>query len=434
MWVQKKNVVQGSYEQVVRWAFGGSGAFTVLLQSPQFLGKTLTSWAKAWVCLIPWLLLWALFSHRVITNKEHRLEICLSGAVLLLAFLNVFCSDNARESYYSIIGFLSSGIIVFWTSLLLVRDEPQRHWFTRLCFLLLAVVVVVDGLFFLAQGGGSPYFVSLFTGNPIPEGTLIILLSLGPLGLMGDAETKWKAVGWLLLLLGFVLILLTERRGTVVAATVMLLAWVFHRQPRWGGVLLAGFLALAVILPFRGWAPFKPLDQNVPSHFNILHRLELYPFAWHVFRGHPLLGIGFRPHNLDSYLAGYQQHNKELANFASTVKEKTTLDNMYLTACVELGSLMTFVYVGLIGTIIVRYLRRIKLKSDLRRDEWVRLLPLVGLMVHSFTYDSLTYPQINWLFHAQLGILAGFQSPWQKGRDLDHFGKKFDDVGNLLKK
>jgi hypothetical protein len=81
---------------------------------------------------------------------------------------------------------------------------------------------------------------------------------------------------------------------------------------------------------------------------------------------------------------------------------------MFITAFVELGTLMTLAYLGLISYVIVNYWQNMRSFSPNHKAPFIPLLPLIGLAIHSLTYDSLIFPQINWLFHVQLGILAGY--------------------------
>ena len=157
------------------------------------------------------------------------------------------------------------------------------------------------------------------------------------------------------------------------------------------------------------------LDENIPYHNSILHRLELYPFSLHIYQKHPFLGTGLRAFSHESYLIDYEVHNKSLDTFNETVIKLQTFDNMILTGLVELGSIMTICYLGLILYIIVRYCRITQPFSLNHKKEFVLLLPLLGLAIHSMTYDSLMFPQINWLFHVQLGILAGFSQAEPQG-------------------
>jgi O-antigen ligase len=237
---------------------------------------------------------------------------------------------------------------------------------------------------------------------------MVILLAAGPIRLLLSESAKQKIIGWLLISSALILILLTHKRGTFLAVAAMILVWLTYRLPRLGYLVVAVFLGVLLIFTYRGLQASRSLAPDHPSRVSKLHRLELYSFALHVYKKHPLVGIGLRPHTHETYLLDYQPQHPEVTNFASEVKQLQTFDNLLVTAVVELGSLMTLVYLGLIVFIVVNYRRQVRSLADSRGRDFFRLLPLVGLAVHSLTYDSLLFPPINWLFHVQLGILAGF--------------------------
>jgi hypothetical protein len=108
------------------------------------------------------------------------------------------------------------------------------------------------------------------------------------------------------------------------------------------------------------------------------------------------------------YLKGYQQLNQNLTDFPQSVAKLQTFDNLVLTGFVELGSLMTLSYLGLVLFIVARYIRALRSSPATGVTDWYRLLVLFGLAIHSMSYDSLLFPPINWLFHVQLGIMAGY--------------------------
>ena len=124
----------------------------------------------------------------------------------------------------------------------------------------------------------------------------------------------------------------------------------------------------------------------------------------------PLMGIGLRPFTHEKYLTDYQLHNQDLREFPQAVATLQTFDNMLLTAMVELGSLMTLLYLVLIVGIVVRYCRKLWSSPEPSILGWYRLLVLFGFAIHSLSYDSLLFPSVNWLFHVQLGIMAGYQA------------------------
>jgi hypothetical protein len=86
---------------------------------------------------------------------------------------------------------------------------------------------------------------------------------------------------------------------------------------------------------------------------------------------------------------------------------------MLITAGVELGSLMTLVYLGLVMGIGLKYGRKLWSSPESSGLGWYRALVLLGFAIHSLSYDSLLFPSVNWLFHAQVGIMAGYQAPGQ---------------------
>ena len=83
---------------------------------------------------------------------------------------------------------------------------------------------------------------------------------------------------------------------------------------------------------------------------------------------------------------------------------------MLLTGLVEFGTVMTLFYLGLAIFILTKYCRRLRSWPESSPLDWYRVLVLLGFAIHSLTYDSLLFPPINWLFHVQVGIMAGYQA------------------------
>ena len=169
-------------------------------------------------------------------------------------------------------------------------------------------------------------------------------------------------------------------------------------------------MAIALILPLEAKRQFARLDPKIPHYVSILHRLELYNFALHVWKTHPLMGIGLRPFTHEKYLPDYQLHNQELHDFPQAIATLQTLDNMLLTGLVEFGTVMTLFYLALVILILVRYCRRLRSSPESSPLDWYRVLVLLGFAIHSLTYDSLLFPPVNWLFHVQVGIMAGYHA------------------------
>jgi O-antigen ligase len=292
----------------------------------------------------------------------------------------------------------------------LLTDRRRRLVFDSCCAGALAVIASAEIILWLVRGPYGPEVFQIFAADPIPLGTVIILLSPGPLHLILSKNPPAKWLGGLLLLLGGLLIFFTHKRGTWVAVAAMLALGLIYLARRKKSLLLLTLLLMALILSFQTQRLIARFDTTTPRYISILDRLEAYNFALHIWKSHPFMGIGLRSYTHAQYLHDYQTHNDQLPGFPYTVAKLQTFDNMLLTAWVELGTAMTVLYLGLVLYILIRYGRKLWSGPESSPLDWYRVLVLLGVAIHSLSYDSLLVPPVNWLFHVQLGIMAGFQA------------------------
>jgi O-antigen ligase len=354
------------------------------------------------IYIFPWFMLWVFLFYDVVLSKQHRIEIIMMTIIMILGIINVYLSDYIYLSFISMRIFILSGIVQLWTSMLIIADDSSRKimYFISCCWLF--ILTSIEIINYLITGSDL-----LFMSNPIPIGTFVILLMFGPLYILVSGQKIMKFISAVLIIMGLILIIVANKRGTYLAIAGMVLAWIYYRYMRKSiYAIIASIICLTIIV--IGSKYFKTLNKEIPNHFTILHRLELYPFALHIYQKHPFFGTGLRAFSHESYLGDYQINNKSLDIFNQTVIQLQTFDNMALTGFVELGSIMAICYLGLIFFIVYRYCRNTQPFSLNNKKEFVLLLPLLGLAIHSMTYDCLMFPQINWLFHVQLGILGGF--------------------------
>jgi O-antigen ligase len=306
--------------------------------------------------------------------------------------------------------FLLTGILALWASMFLITDSNRRRVFDWFCCACLVIIVPIELIIRGMRGANGPGVFEVFILNPIPLGTLVILLSPGFLRLLLSPHFKVKIGGWLLFSLGAALLLYTTKRGSLLAVLVMLLGLMFLWGRRLRYLACIVVLAVGLLMVFQGRRVVACLDPHIPTQFTILNRLELYPFALHIWQHHPVMGIGLRPFTHQKYLADYKQRNQKLQDFPKTVTDLQTFDNMILTGFVELGTIITLLYLILAIFIIVRYYRAVRASPDSAIMDWYRVLVLLGFAIHSLSYDSLLFPPVSWLFHVQLGLMAGYQS------------------------
>jgi hypothetical protein len=394
--------------QLAFYSLLGSGAYIILLWSPNILGTHITFYTQVVIFIFPWLMLWLAYSWQVITRKEHRLEIILMVSIIILGVVNTSLHGSGLRSIDNMRTFLLTGIFALWASLFLINNPYRRQIFDWFCAGALGVIILVEMIFYLTAEHHAPGVLQIFVLHPIPLGTLLILLSSGPARLIVSKNSTAKLLGCLLVLLGGSLIFLTHKRGTLLALAAMLAVCMLYLVRRRKYLVISICLAIALILPLEAQRRFARLDPNISRHAAILHRLELYNFALHIWKTHPFMGIGLRSFTHAQYLSDYHLHNPELHEFPQAVASLQTLDNMLLTALVEFGTVMTLVYFGLLMVILAKYGRRLRSRPESSPLDWYRVLVLLGFAIHSLTYDSLLFPPINWLFHVQVGILAGY--------------------------
>ena len=394
--------------QLAFYSLLGSGAYIILLWSPNIFGGHLSFWTQIFIYIFPWLMLWLAYSWQVITEREHRLEIILMVSIIILGVVNTSLSGFLAKSIDSMRTFLLTGLFALWASMFLVNDPRRRQVCDWFCAGALGVIILVEMIVYVAQAKYGWGGFQVFVLHPIPLGTLIILLSSGAVRLIVSKNSTAKLLGWLLVLLGGSLIFLAHKRGTWLALAIMLAVWMLYLVRRRKYLLISICLAIALILPLEAQRRFARLDPNIGRHAAVLHRLELYNFALHIWKTHPFMGIGLRSFTHAQYLPDYHLRNQALHEFPQAVANLQTLDNLFLTSLVELGSIMTLFYLGLVILILAKYCRRLRSFPESSPLDWYRVLVVLGFAIHSLTYDSLLFPPINWLFHVQVGVMAGY--------------------------
>jgi O-antigen ligase len=400
---------QSFLNQLAFYSLLGSGAFIILLWSPNVLGNHLGRWTKVIIYGFPWLMLCLTYRQQVFTNRQHRLEIILIISIIILGIVNVSLSDSVSNSLGPMRTFLLTGILALWVSMFLLTGQHRRAVFDWLCCGFLVIIVSTETAIWLIRGKYGTGVFQIFTNHPIPLGTLLILLSPGPIYLLTSRKPRFKVAGGLLLLASAFLIFLTHKRGTWIAVAAMLALGMIYLARRYRYLVIAVVLAMAVIVPLQAKRLIDRLNPKVAHDVSILDRLEFYNFAFHIWKIHPIMGTGLRSFSQGRYLHGYQVHNKELHNFPQAVTTVHTFDNMLLTGFVELGTVMTILYFALIIFIVGRFGRRLWSGLESSSLGWYRLLVLLGFAIHSLSYDSLLIPPVSWVFHVQLGLMAGYQ-------------------------
>ena len=111
-----------------------------------------------------------------------------------------------------------SGIIVFSVTYFLFSSTQAQKLFFALCTLCFCIIVTYRLIDFFRQVSEHKVTTLLFSSNPISAGSLLILLSTGPLILFEQARTrkeKLLLITWLLL--GILVLIIIGKRGPILA-------------------------------------------------------------------------------------------------------------------------------------------------------------------------------------------------------------------------
>ena len=276
--------------QLAFYSLLGSGAYIIILWSPNVMGGLFSRYTQSIIFLFPWLMLCLAYSWQVIADREHRLKIILIVSIIILGVVNTFLSDSASNSINSMRNFLLTGIFALWVSMFLLNDPRRRQVFDWFCAGALAVIILVEMTVYVIRGKYGPGVFQVFAFHLIPLGTLIILLSPGPVRLIVAKNSAAKLLGWLLVLSGASLIFLTHKRGTWLALAAMLAVGMIYLVRRQKYLVISICLIVALILPLQVKHRLARLDPNIGHYLSILNRLELYRFALHVWKTHPAHG------------------------------------------------------------------------------------------------------------------------------------------------
>ena len=135
-------------------------------------------------------------------------------------------------------------------------------------------------------------------------------------------------------------------------------------------------------------------------------RLESYLFGVQVFKENPLLGVGFKA-NFIPYLDGYDPviANKSSEDlFYRFFKLNQTFENIVLGFLIEFGGLFTILYFGgLLYFIIEKFKKNKTINSQ--KEYLIITVVFIGFAAMSFAFETLRFPNLNWVFHSLLGLL-----------------------------
>ncbi len=191
----------------------------------------------------------------------------------------------------------------------------------------------------------------------------------------------------------------------------MLLFWVgFITRGRLklllGIALLAGCVLLISKSPFPKYKHFYELGAS----FQI--RLENYLFSSQVFKENAVWGAGFHAdltRNLDDYAPKLFAKGLEY-QYKGHFQTYNTFENIFIAFLVEMGGLFSITYFGGVAYLLIVFFKKFRAPPQKNLAGILTISVMAGFAFISCTFDTLRFPNLNWLFHSLLGLMVNLQN------------------------
>lgn len=260
----------------------------------------------------------------------------------------------------------------------------------------------------LHRGGGVR--ISGSSEHSIAFGALLVLVSPFAAFMLDRARDIRARIGWGSALMAIaVAALLTGSRTALVGTVVVALMLAVLRPKMRAKIAILGVLGILLVhlaFPgliggFRYTLSAKHLVDYEFMSDRYVGRGRAYPVVFSSVREHPLLGVGFRRFDFESY-------------------EFT--DNQYLKQLAELGLLGLGAFAWLMATAVRQpWSEAVRGQPEARALMASFAASACAFAVMSFMYDTLGFPQASYLFFALAGVgcsLSRSGMPWSAaGRD-----------------
>lgn len=371
--------------------------------------SALQTWPRPWnrlsilvACLLPLTLVLVWKIPRLIRDKALQKQFVFIPIIIILGILNIVFSEDRPTTFKVMALFLISGIGIFVATSYLLNSRFRQTIFLWLCW---------GSFFALCVYGAMEYInkepILLLSSNPIPAGSLLILLFVGPFLLFPSSSWWLRFLQLSSIVFGVTVIVMIGKRGPI--SGLLGMAFLLPALLPWKKLWIIPLVALILVgtgYKMRNHLPAS-LRKNLITHASTRFRLESYPLAAHIFLKRPLFGIGLRS-SMTEYLKDYRLKFTKNPAYSKYIQEWKTLENIILCGFVEMGGLFTITYIAFIIYLLRNLFRRTRDKPGKRLQAVLFLIPLVGFFIHSMTFDSLMFPHLNWIFHSFLGLMGNF--------------------------
>lgn len=351
-------------------------------------------------------------SFNIFRNKNIMILTILIGIFVIISLASTIWSIDKTTAVLETVRFLEYAFIFYLV--LLNADET----FISRGFMLFYIAMLISALYGVAQFAFnlSNFDVGGFFGrgrvfgrfeNPNYWGAAVNMVIYYPLIRLIENKSKNKTIDALVFLVFFANLLLSFTRGSWLGFGLGL---VFLAVIRYRRMLLAlpVFGVVAMIVPFIR----ERLLLTLKFQDTTLGRIKLWEMAWHMFKDHPLLGVGN-----GNYRANYFQYLKKYPKLTNWKEVAPTVHNSFLKMFTELGILGGVIFAAIYGMLfyitfqIYRRTQKYKIHSIALLGFWIAYL------FQNMLNNLIFIPQLNVLVWVVTALLfKGLYLESQEGK------------------
>ncbi len=339
-------------------------------------------------------------------------EVLWALLVFVLGLTSSLLSENPWLTTKSTVLFVASGPIIFIATRYLFEPTKNQNSFlllTSLALLGLGVFGIYEHNYNNPKIGYQG--ILLFQENPLPAGAILLLLSVSPLIFLRHKQpTTLKFVLLLSLVFSVASILLLAKKGPILGLVVTLL-FLFILVNRKYIIFLLGLIFITGNLLYFSDTTFSKYERFFKLNSSVTQRAENYFFGLHVFKENPIWGVGFKadftPY-FDNYDLKFSDKRKKYS-YQQFLGWNHTFENIFMGFLIEMGSLFSIVYFGGVIYLVITYLKKFRAPPQKNLAGLLTIAVIVGFAAISCTFDTLRFPNLNWLLHSFLGLMVNLE-------------------------
>jgi hypothetical protein len=364
-----------------------------------------------------------------IPEKKPQKEVLWVQLVFILGIAVSLQSENLWKTMKSTVLFMASGPFIFIATKYLfesIKSQEVFLWTTTL-------ILLSFGFFGFYEYNNSGHII-LFSENPLPAGASLILLSTSPTILLTrNCSAPLRLTLILSLISSAILIILLTKKGPILTLVVILL-FVIVFITRKHLKLLLGFALLTGCLFLTSESTLSKYKSNFKINSSITMRAEHYFFGFHVFKKNPVWGLGYHPNLFKYFYCEGRRHNRNREQYPEDIYHPRfcnglfsydliflsqqrgrywgyyqtfrSFENIVLTFLVEMGGLFSAIYFGGVIYIFIVFFKKFRAPPQKNLAGMYTIAVMVGFAFISCTFDTLRFPNLNWLFHSFLGLMV----------------------------